>query len=52
MAKKTRWDDYPTAFRKMAVERLKSCDNIVALVGGTGGASAAAVQMARSAGAN
>ena len=29
MAKTGGW--YPKAFRKMAVERLKSCDNIVAL---------------------
>ena len=31
MAKKRAIGRYPRAFRKMAVERLKSCDNIVAL---------------------
>ena len=31
MAKKRAIGRYPKAFRKMAVERLKSCDNIVAL---------------------
>ena len=31
MAKKRSVGRYPNAFRKMAVERLKSCDNIVAL---------------------
>ena len=31
MAKKRAVGRYPKAFRKMAVERLKSCDNIVAL---------------------
>ena len=31
MAKKRAIGRYPQAFRKMAVERLKSCDNIVAL---------------------
>ena len=28
---KRRGKNYPKAFRKMAVERLKGCDNIVAL---------------------
>ena len=31
MAKKRAIGRYPKAFRKMAVDRLKSCDNIVAL---------------------
>ena len=31
MAKKRAIGRYPKAFRKMAVERLKSCENIVAL---------------------
>ena len=31
MAKKRTTGRYPQAFRKMAVERLKGCDNIVAL---------------------
>jgi len=31
VAKKRAIGRYPKAFRKMAVERLKSCDNIVAL---------------------
>jgi transposase-like protein len=31
VAKKRAIGRYPRAFRKMAVERLKSCDNIVAL---------------------
>jgi transposase len=31
VAKKRSVGRYPNAFRKMAVERLKSCDNIVAL---------------------
>ena len=31
MAKKRAIGRYPRAFRKMAVERLKSCDNVVAL---------------------
>ena len=31
MAKKRATGRYPKAFRKMAVERLKGCDNIVAL---------------------
>ena len=31
MAKKRRVGRYPNSFRKMAVERLKSCENIVAL---------------------
>jgi transposase-like protein len=31
VAKKRAVGRYPKAFRKMAVERLKSCDNIVAL---------------------
>ena len=31
MAKKRAIGRYPKAFRKMAVERLKGCDNIVAL---------------------
>ncbi len=31
MAKKRTVGRYPKAFRKIAVERLKSCDNIVAL---------------------
>ena len=31
MAKKRAVGRYPKSFRKMAVERLKSCDNIVAL---------------------
>jgi transposase-like protein len=31
VAKKRAAGRYPKAFRKMAVERLKSCDNIVAL---------------------
>jgi transposase-like protein len=31
VAKKRGVDRYPKGFRKMAVERLKSCDNIVAL---------------------
>ena len=31
MAKKRAIGRYPKAFRKMAVERLKSCDNIIAL---------------------
>ena len=30
MAKKRTTGRYPQAFRKMAVERLKGCDNIVA----------------------
>ncbi len=31
MAKKKRAGRYPLAFRKMAVERLKGCDNVIAL---------------------
>jgi len=31
VAKKRAIGRYPNAFRKMAVERLKSCDNIAAL---------------------
>ena len=31
MAKKRATGRYPKAFRKMAVERLKSCENVVAL---------------------
>ena len=31
MAKKRAIGRYPKAFRKMAVERLKTCDNIIAL---------------------
>jgi hypothetical protein len=31
VAKKRAIGRYPKAFRKMAVERLKSCDNIIAL---------------------
>jgi len=31
VAKKRAVEQYPKAFRQMAVERLKSCDNIVAL---------------------
>ena len=36
VAKKRALGRYPKAFRKMAVERLKSCENIVALSGELG----------------
>ncbi len=45
---KRRVGKYPKKFRRMAVERLKTCDNIVGIVTGTWCASTASLQVARS----